>query len=39
MGSLHAVFWIMGAAVLAPLLAEVPLRIRVPVVVIDPSSA
>ena len=35
MGSLHAVFWIMGAAVLAPLLAELRLRFRVPVVVIE----
>jgi Kef-type K+ transport system membrane component KefB len=33
--SLHAAFWIMGAAVLAPLLAELPLRFRVPVVVIE----
>ena len=35
MRSLHAVFWIMGAAVLAPLLAEVRWRLRVPVVVIE----
>jgi Kef-type K+ transport system membrane component KefB len=35
MASLHAVFWIMAAAVLAPLLAELPLRLRVPVVVIE----
>jgi len=35
MRSLHAVFWIMGAAVLAPLLAELRMRFRVPVVVIE----
>lgn len=35
MANLHPVFWIMAAAVLAPLLAEVPLRVRVPVVVFE----
>lgn len=35
MQSLHPVFWIMGAAVLAPLLAELPLGFRVPVVVFE----
>lgn len=35
MRSLHAVFWIMGAAVLAPLLAELRWRFRVPVVVLE----
>jgi len=35
MANLHPVFWIMAAAVLAPLLAEVPLRVRVPVVVLE----
>ena len=32
---LHPVFWIMAAAVLAPLLAELPLRVKVPVVVFE----
>jgi len=35
MSNLHPVFWIMAAAVLAPLLAELPVRIRVPVVVFE----
>ena len=35
MSDLHPVFWIMAAAVLAPLLAEVPLRFKVPVVVFE----
>jgi Kef-type K+ transport system membrane component KefB len=35
MANLHPVFWIMAAAVLAPLLAELPLRVRVPVVVFE----
>jgi Kef-type K+ transport system membrane component KefB len=35
MSNLHPVFWIMAAAVLAPLLAEVPLGVRVPVVVFE----
>jgi len=35
MSNLHPVFWIMAAAVLAPLLAELPLRIKVPVVVFE----
>jgi Kef-type K+ transport system membrane component KefB len=35
MPELHPVFWIMAAAVAAPLLAEVPLGLRVPVVVFE----
>ena len=35
MSNLHPVFWVMAAAVLAPLLAEVPLRFKVPVVVFE----
>ena len=35
MSNLHPVFWVMAAAVLAPLLAELPLRFRVPVVVFE----
>jgi Kef-type K+ transport system membrane component KefB len=35
MPNLHPVFWIMAAAVVAPLLAELPLRLRVPVVVLE----
>jgi Kef-type K+ transport system membrane component KefB len=35
MFDLHPVFWIMVAAVLAPLLAEVPVGFRVPVVVFE----
>ena len=35
MFDLHPVFWIMAAAVAAPLLAEVPLGFRVPVVVFE----
>jgi Kef-type K+ transport system membrane component KefB len=35
MFDLHPVFWIMVAAVAAPLLAEVPLGLRVPVVVFE----
>ena len=35
MSNLHPVFWIMASAVLAPLLAEVPLGLRVPVVVFE----
>ncbi len=35
MSNLHPVFWIMAAAVMAPLLAEVPLGFRVPVVVFE----
>jgi Kef-type K+ transport system membrane component KefB len=35
MSNLHPVFWVMIAAVLAPLLAEVPLGFRVPVVVFE----
>ena len=35
MSNLHPVFWIMAAAVLAPLLAELPLRVKVPVVVFE----
>ena len=35
MSSLHPVFWVMLAAVLAPLLAEVRLGIAVPVVVFE----
>src|SRR5208283_4140948 len=31
----HPVFWIMAAAVLAPLLAEIPVRLKMPVVVIE----
>ena len=31
----HPVFWLMLAAVAAPLLAEVPLGVRVPVVVLE----
>jgi len=31
----HPVFWILLCAVLAPLLAEIPLRFKVPVVVIE----
>ena len=35
MTDLHPVFWIMAAAVAAPLLAEIPIGLRVPVVVIE----
>jgi Kef-type K+ transport system membrane component KefB len=35
MFDLHPVFWIMAAAVAAPLLAEVPMGLRVPVVVFE----
>lgn len=35
MNDLHPVFWIMAAAVVAPLLAELPLPLRVPVVVFE----
>jgi Kef-type K+ transport system membrane component KefB len=35
MNDLHPVFWIMAAAVVAPLLAELPLPLRVPVVVLE----
>jgi Kef-type K+ transport system membrane component KefB len=35
MPDLHPVFWIMAAAVAAPLLAEIPVGLRVPVVVIE----
>jgi Kef-type K+ transport system membrane component KefB len=35
MSNLHPVFWVMAAAVLAPLLAELPLRFKVPVVVFE----
>jgi hypothetical protein len=35
MANLHPVFWVMAAAVLAPLLAELPLRYKVPVVVFE----
>ena len=35
MVNLHPVFWVMAAAVLAPLLAELPLRYKVPVVVFE----
>ena len=35
MSNLHPVFWIMAAAVIAPLLAEVPLGFKVPVVVFE----
>jgi Kef-type K+ transport system membrane component KefB len=31
----HPVFWILAAAVLAPLLAEIPTRFKVPVVVLE----
>jgi Kef-type K+ transport system membrane component KefB len=31
----HPVFWILAAAVLAPLLAEIPLRFQVPIVVLE----
>jgi Kef-type K+ transport system membrane component KefB len=31
----HPVFWILAAAVLAPLLAEIPLRLKVPIVVLE----
>ena len=31
----HPVFWIMAAAVLAPLLAEIPVRLKMPVVVLE----
>ncbi len=31
----HPVFWILAAAVLAPLLSEIPTRLRVPVVVLE----
>lgn len=31
----HPVFWILAAAVLAPLLAEIPIGLRVPVVVLE----
>lgn len=33
--SLHPVFWLMLAAVAAPLLAEIPLGVKVPVVVLE----
>ena len=35
MTALHPVFWIMVAAVLAPLLSELPFKLRVPVVVLE----
>ena len=35
MSNLHPVFWIMAAAVLAPLLAEVPVGFKAPVVVFE----
>jgi Kef-type K+ transport system membrane component KefB len=35
MSNLHPIFWVMAAAVLAPLLAELPLRFKVPVVVFE----
>jgi Kef-type K+ transport system membrane component KefB len=35
MSTMHPVFWIMAVAVLAPLLAEVPVGFRVPVVVFE----
>ena len=35
MTTVHPVFWLMLAAVAAPLLAEIPLRVKVPVVVIE----
>jgi Kef-type K+ transport system membrane component KefB len=35
MFDLHPVFWVMAAAVAAPLLAEVPLGFKVPVVVLE----
>ena len=31
----HPVFWLMVVAVAAPLLAEIPLGVRVPIVVIE----
>jgi len=31
----HPVFWILAAAVLAPLLAEIPISFKVPVVVLE----
>jgi Kef-type K+ transport system membrane component KefB len=31
----HPVFWILAVAVLAPLLAEIPLRLKVPIVVLE----
>jgi Kef-type K+ transport system membrane component KefB len=31
----HPVFWILAAAVLAPLLSEMPIRFKVPVVVLE----
>jgi len=35
MSNLHPIFWVMTAAVLAPLLAELPLGFKVPVVVFE----
>jgi len=35
MSNLHPVFWVMAAAVLAPLLAELPLSFKMPVVVFE----
>lgn len=35
MTSIHPVFWLMVAAVAAPLLAEIPLGVKVPVVVLE----
>ena len=35
MTTVHPVFWLMLAAVAAPLLAEIPLRVKVPVVVLE----
>lgn len=35
MSNLHPIFWVMAAAVLAPLLAELPLGFKVPVVVFE----
>jgi Kef-type K+ transport system membrane component KefB len=35
MSNLHPVFWVMAAAVLAPLLSELPLRFKLPVVVFE----
>jgi Kef-type K+ transport system membrane component KefB len=31
----HPVFWILAAAVVAPLLSEIPIRLQVPVVVLE----
>jgi Kef-type K+ transport system membrane component KefB len=31
----HPIFWILAAAVLAPLLAEIPVRFKVPIVVLE----